>query len=128
MLPPSDRGMDCAVLSEAVAVSTDLLREPLRDTLWRFLEECSLSSKGFDRVEQGSEEAARSRGNSAALGSIWQMQRKAHKGFRECRHQRVTPQQKAQKPLKPQKDCMWWLLLFSMQTCQRDKDYLKVEV
>lgn len=53
-------------MSEALAVSTDLLRdEPLRDTRCRFLEEWSLSSKGFGRVEQGSEETARSRDNSA---------------------------------------------------------------
>jgi hypothetical protein len=50
---------------EALAVSTDLLRDPPRDTRCRFLEEASLSSNGFGRVEQGSEEAARSRDNSA---------------------------------------------------------------
>ncbi len=51
------------------AVSTDLLREPPRETRCRFRETCSVtSSKGFGRPEQGSEEIARSRGAS----SIWQ--------------------------------------------------------
>lgn len=56
--------MDSGVTMEVLAVSTDLLRELPRATLCRFLEEASLSSKGFGRVEQGSEEAARSRDNS----------------------------------------------------------------
>lgn len=51
------------------AVSTDLLRDPPRETRCRFRETCSVtSSKGFGRPEQGSEEIARSRGAS----SIWQ--------------------------------------------------------
>ena len=58
--------------SENLAVSTDLLLDPPRDTLCRFLEEWSLSSKGLRRVEQGSEETARSRDNSAGSRSIWQ--------------------------------------------------------
>lgn len=58
---------------EVLAVSADLLLEPPRDTLCRFLEEASLSSKGFGRVEQGSEEAARSRDNSAGSWSIGQV-------------------------------------------------------
>jgi hypothetical protein len=56
-----------------VTASTDLLREPLLETLCRFREECSSSSNGFGRVEQGSaEETARSRDSSAASRSIWQ--------------------------------------------------------
>lgn len=63
------RGMESGTISESMAVSTDLLRDPLRDTLWRFLEACSAtSSKGFLRFEQeGSNEIARSLGDS----SIW---------------------------------------------------------
>jgi hypothetical protein len=68
----SGEGMESGGVSKAEAVSTDLLREPPRDTLWRFLEEGPLSSKGLGRVEQGSEEAARSRDNGAGSGSIWQ--------------------------------------------------------
>ena len=70
--------MESGVVIEARAVSADLLREPLRESLCRFLEESSLSSKGFGRVvEQGSEETARSRDNSAGSRSIWQMQTEA---------------------------------------------------
>ena len=58
--------------AKALAVSTDLLLEPPRDTLCLFLEDWSLSSNGFGRVEQGSEETARSRDNSAGSWSIWQ--------------------------------------------------------
>jgi len=68
----SRRGMRPWLVSEALAVSTDLLRDPPRDIRGRFLEEASLSSKGFGRVEQGSEEAARSRDNSAGSWSIGQ--------------------------------------------------------
>lgn len=50
-------------------VSTDRLREPPRDVRWRLRDVWSVvSSKGFGRPEQGSEEIARSRGAS----SIWQ--------------------------------------------------------
>jgi hypothetical protein len=53
-------------LGEERIVSTDRLRESLaRDVRRRFLEESSLSSKGFGRVEQGSEETARSLDGSA---------------------------------------------------------------
>jgi hypothetical protein len=46
---------------EEFTVSTDrLLEGPLSEVRRRFLEETSLSSKGFGRVEQGSEETARS--------------------------------------------------------------------
>lgn len=44
-------------------VSTDELLEPEREVLRRFREEESPSSKGLGRVEQGSEETARSRGS-----------------------------------------------------------------
>ena len=51
---------------EEVAVSTDrLLEAPLREVRRRFRDEMSLSSKGFGRVEQGSEETARSLESSA---------------------------------------------------------------
>jgi hypothetical protein len=54
-------------LEEERRVSTDRLRESLaRDVRRRFLEEDSLSSsKGLGRVEQGSEETARSLDGSA---------------------------------------------------------------
>ncbi len=51
--------------------STDLLREALLETLWRFREEGSSPSKGFGLVEQGSEDVPRSRDSSAASRSIW---------------------------------------------------------
>lgn len=52
-------------------VSTDRLREPPREVRWRLRDVWSvLSSKGFGRPEQGSEDIARSRGAS----SIWQVQ------------------------------------------------------
>jgi hypothetical protein len=54
-----------------LAASTDLLREPPPEIRCRFLEECSSLSKGFGRVEQGSEETARSRDNSTDSRSIW---------------------------------------------------------
>jgi hypothetical protein len=76
--------MESGVTIEALAVSTDLLRDPPRDTRCRFLEEASLSSNGFGRVEQGSEEAARSRDNSAGSWSIWQIHG-ASKEFEEGR-------------------------------------------
>lgn len=59
-------------VSKSRVVSADLLRDFPRETRWRFLEEEEDSSKGLGRVEQGSEEAARSRDNSAASWSIWQ--------------------------------------------------------
>lgn len=60
------------MMLESAAVSADLLREPLRDMRCRFREAVSLlSSKGYVRVE-GSEDAARSRDNSARSCSIWQ--------------------------------------------------------
>lgn len=99
----SGEGMESGVVSKADAVSTDLLREPPRDTLWRFLEEGPLSSKGLGRVEQGSEDAARSRDNGAGSGSIWQ-KAAGRGGGREnenvlegCRWGQlgVAPQQKA---------------------------------
>jgi len=69
---PSRSNIESGTISEWLAVSTDLLRDPPRDTLWRFLEVCSVtSSKGFGRPEQGSEEIARSRGSS----SIWQIRK-----------------------------------------------------
>lgn len=55
----------------------DLLREaPEREVRRRFREEMSPSSKGFGRVEQGSEETARSLDSTllAAGGSIWLLQ------------------------------------------------------
>jgi hypothetical protein len=63
------RGMESGTISVSITASTDLLREPPRDTLWRFREACSAtSSKGFLRFEQeGSSEIARSLGDS----SIW---------------------------------------------------------
>lgn len=68
----STEGMESGVVSIAAAVSADRLREPPREVRWRFLEDGPLlSSKGLGRVEQGSEEAARSRDNVAGSGSIW---------------------------------------------------------
>ena len=65
--------IESGTISVSRAVSTDLLRDPPRDTRCRFREPCSVtSSKGFGRPEQGSEEIARSREAS----SIWQ-ERKA---------------------------------------------------
>jgi hypothetical protein len=61
----SSRGGMGSEMSEALAVSTDRLLEPPRDTLCRFLEVWLFSSKGLGRVEQGSDETARSRDNSA---------------------------------------------------------------
>lgn len=52
---------------EAAAVSTDRLREALLRDVRRRLEGTLLSSKGFGRVEQGSEETARSRLDSSAV-------------------------------------------------------------
>ena len=66
-------------MMEGPAVSTDLLREPPRDVLCRFREKASLPLKGFGRVEQGSEEAARSRDNSTGSWSIWQLTRSSKK-------------------------------------------------
>ena len=73
--------LDSLVLSSGVAesclavltlaASTDLLREPPLEIRCRFLAECSSSSNGFGRVEQGSEETARSRDNSGDSSSIW---------------------------------------------------------
>jgi hypothetical protein len=54
-----------------LAASTDLLRDPPPEIRCRFLDECSSLSKGFGRVEQGSEETARSRDNSTDSRSIW---------------------------------------------------------
>ncbi len=56
----------------ALAASTDLLRELPLEIRCRFRADCSSSSKGFGRVEQGSEETARSRDNSTDSRSIWQ--------------------------------------------------------
>lgn len=71
LLRSTSRGMELGTISESVTSSTDLLRDPPRDTLWRFREACSAassSSKGFLRFEQdGSNEIARSLGDS----SIW---------------------------------------------------------
>ena len=59
--PPWKPGLgETRSLSEVV-LSTDLLREaPLREVRRRFREEISPSSKGLGRVEQGSDETARS--------------------------------------------------------------------
>jgi len=61
---------------EEVTLSTDLLREaPLREVRRRFREEISLSSKGLGRVEQGSEETARSLDwTGLEAWSIWLVQ------------------------------------------------------
>lgn len=72
----SDLGSDEVDESRAVevlvAASTDLLREPpLLETRCRFLAEGSWSLNGFGRVEQGSEEAPRSRDDSGESRSIW---------------------------------------------------------
>ena len=81
----STEGMEPGVVSMAVAVSTERLREPPREVRWRFLETGPLlSSKGLGRVEQGSEEAARSRDNAAGSGSIWQ-RGSAQRGARASR-------------------------------------------
>lgn len=70
---PSRRGVEGTggALSDSQTVSTDLLRDSSRETRCRFLEEGS--SKGLGRVEQGSEETARSRESSAGVGSIWEV-------------------------------------------------------
>jgi hypothetical protein len=65
----SGSGMGSGRISGGVAASTDLLLDPPRESLCLFLEDSS--SKGFGRVEQGSEETARSRDNSAGSWSIW---------------------------------------------------------
>jgi hypothetical protein len=56
--------------------STDLLRDPVREVRRRFRAEISLSPKGLGRVEQGSEETARSVESAEALESrsIWLVQ------------------------------------------------------
>jgi len=98
---PSRSGIESGEISDALAVSTDLLRdEPLRDTRCRFLEECSLSSNGFGRVEQGSEETARSRDNSAGSWSIWQVRRAM---FDECREKRWLHSRKLKSSLNPRR-------------------------
>lgn len=52
-----------------------LLEAPLREVRRRFLEEISPSSKGLGRVEQGSEETARSLDwTGLEAGSIWLVQ------------------------------------------------------
>lgn len=63
-----DLDLDKDPISESRPVSTDRLREPPLETRCRFREEDAVSSKGFGRVEQGSEEAARSCGSS---GGEW---------------------------------------------------------
>lgn len=62
---------------EELVVSADWLCDaPPREVRRRFREERSLSSKGLGRVEQGSEETARSLGSSATEAwSIWVVQR-----------------------------------------------------
>ena len=72
-LSPSN-DIESGRMSASCTVSTDLLRDdPPRETLWRLRDECSVrSSKGFGRPEQGSEEIARSLGDS----SIWQARRR----------------------------------------------------
>ena len=87
-------------MTEVLAESTDLLLEPPRDIRCRFLEEFSLSSKGLGRVEQGSEEVARSRDSSAGSWSIWQIP-KASKEFGESQGIAVAPRKKAQKLPEP---------------------------
>ena len=56
--------------------STDLLRDPVREVRRRFRADMSLSPKGLGRVEQGSEETARSVESAEALesSSIWLVQ------------------------------------------------------
>lgn len=56
--------------------STDLLRDPVCEVRRRFRAEISLSPKGLGRVEQGSEETARSVESAEALESrsIWLVQ------------------------------------------------------
>lgn len=76
---PSRRGVEGTggALSDSQTVSTDLLRDSSRETRCRFLEEGS--SKGLGRVEQGSEETARSRESSAGVGSIWEVPKRAER-------------------------------------------------
>jgi hypothetical protein len=69
---PSSGVAESRTAAPTLAASTDLLRDPPLDIRCRFLEECTSSSKGFGRVEQGSEETARSRVNSGDSTSIWQ--------------------------------------------------------
>jgi hypothetical protein len=74
---PSRSNIESGTTSVSRAVSTDLLRDPPRETRCRFRETCSVtSSKGFGRPEQGSEEIARSRGAS----SIWQVRKAVASG------------------------------------------------
>lgn len=64
--------MESGMISVTLAASADLLLEPPRETRWRFREKCpSSSSYGFGLVEQGSEDAARSRDSSPGSWSIW---------------------------------------------------------
>lgn len=70
---------DRCVIVLTPAASTDLLREPPPDIRCRFLEECSSLSKGFGRVEQGSEDTARSRDNSTDSRSIWRRDSTIHR-------------------------------------------------
>jgi hypothetical protein len=73
----SRSNIESGTTSVSRPVSTDLLREPPRETRCRFRETCSVtSSKGFGRPEQGSEEIARSRGAS----SIWQIRKATASG------------------------------------------------
>jgi hypothetical protein len=73
---PSFCSNSSGTISKSLAVSTDLLRDPARDTLWRFREVCSVtSSKGFGRPEQGSEEIERS---PLGISSIWQIRKKVN--------------------------------------------------
>lgn len=65
----SSPGVICPSVVESEP-STDLLLEPELDTRCLFLEDCSPSSNGFGRVEQGSEETARSRDDSSGSMSI----------------------------------------------------------
>jgi len=70
---------ESCVIVLTLAASTDLLREPPPEIRCRFLEELSSLSKGFGRVEQGSEETARSRDNSTDSRSIWRSDRNVHR-------------------------------------------------
>jgi hypothetical protein len=74
---PSFCSNSSGTISKSLAVSTDLLRsDPVRDTLWRFREVCSVTSlKGFGRPEQGSEEIERS---PLGISSIWQIRKKVN--------------------------------------------------
>jgi hypothetical protein len=68
---PSSGVAESCLIFLPLAASAERLREPPLETRWRFRADCSSWSKGFGRVEQGSEETARLRDHSGGSRSIW---------------------------------------------------------